>query len=103
VLQTFIRSEWKESPKDEVDIKMLTQAMGEAHIRRYFPYKGTMLENCLAYGLKKGDAVPYARTRHEVNTFPIQILSIGLPKGAKCDSTPHVFAMKSSEIQVMEV
>ncbi len=98
MLTTFDRSFWHELAWEENARRLLTTNSPEDEVRKLFPFKGVVLTPCMAYGVKKGDVLQYARTRHEVSTFPIECAFRTESSG----STLRVMSFKSEEVQLLE-
>jgi hypothetical protein len=99
VLNTFDRTLWQEDMVEDWRRRGLTTTSPEPEIRRLFPFKALVLTPCLAYNIKKGEIIPFARTRHEVSIYPIEAAMPSSYPG----SVMRIMAFNSTEVQLLEV
>jgi hypothetical protein len=98
MLTTFDRSAWREDAEEERERSTLHLQSPEEMVRKHFPYKVILTHACKIYGFKEGDVLPYARTRHELQYYPIQAITYGIHA-----SSTRLLYLASDEAILMEV
>ena len=97
MLTTFDRTQWKEDVAQEAVRMAFNWATPPEVLRQHYPYRGKITLACQVYALTEGQEVPYMRTRHTIQLFPLE----GLFVNAKEQSVRWVF-FESGEVQLVE-
>lgn len=97
MLTSFDRQQWYENFGDAQVRDRINASSPELLVRSHYPYRAIITKGCRAYGLAEGDVFPYARTKHTIGNFPIEVTTYGKEKA------PRSIHLGSDEAQLIEV
>jgi len=97
MLTSYDRTTWREDFADSSARDRISAATPDSVVRSYYPFKAVITKACKIYGFKEGDVLLYARTRHVVQPFPIEVTTYGV------DKSPRILNLGSDEAQLLEI
>ena len=97
MLTTYNKEQWVEDTEVEQKSRLIDHTTSEAEVRRLYPYRAMVRGRCMAYQLKEGTIIPYARTKHTINHFPIEACTYGMGK-----EKVKLLCLNSQEVQLIE-
>ena len=98
MLTTYDKEQWVEDTEVEQKSSLIDHTTPESEVRRLYPYRAVVRGRCLAYQLKEGTIIHYARTKHSINQFPIEACTYGMGNGKV-----KLLCLNSQEVQLFEV